>query len=277
MLQEEDIRKYENINNDIKEMISVSNILLELKNSEKIILKNQIIEYIFSNIKNIKINEFIHLVSKYNISYNIKDRFDNTLLMLSCIDNNVELFTFLLTYKLNNIDDYNHHGYTILHYIAFYSRVDFLFNITLYTNKFDILTYEKNSPLHIACKNGDRNFVSIYINFSKNFSMLNKIGKTPIMLALENKHYELIFFLINHKYFDINDIVDKNKNRLLHYACMLNMDVMINYLLSIKNIDINVTNKFNKKPIFYAYNLDNKYAYEKLYLFAISLNIDLDK
>jgi ankyrin repeat protein len=257
----------ENIQDDIKEMLTISNILLDLKNSEKENVKKKIVNHIFENIKNMKIHDLICYVSKYKLSYNIKDDNGNSLLHLSCIYDNEDIFNFLLTYNLNNVNEINYVGYSVLHYIAFYSRSNMLINISLYTNKFDILTIDNNTPLHIICKKGNVNFAKLYINFSKNFVALNKDGKTPILMALESNNNDILKFLLYNKHFNVNDQIDKYKNTLLHYACKYDLDDLLDILLLDKAINTNVLNNKKEKPIFYSINNKNKYAYEKLYLF----------
>ena len=142
-----------------------------------------------------------------------------------------------------------------------------LINISVHTNKFDILTIDNNTPLHIICKKGNVNFIGLYIHFSKNFGALNKDGKTPILMALESNNYDILKFLLYNKYFDVNIQIDKYKNTLLHYACKYDLDDLLDMLLLDKDININVLNNKKEKPVFYSINNQNKYAYEKLYLF----------
>jgi ankyrin repeat protein len=248
---------------DIKEMIHVSNILIDLKKSNEIEIKKKVTNYIICNIKILNIHTMIHLITKNNLSYDITDTFGNTLLMLTCIENNEELFNFLLFNKLNNVNASNNDGYTVLHYIAHYSRTNFLFHFSVNSNNYDTPNLNGDTALHIACKVGNINFIKTFLLFYRNFNIFNKIGKTPILLTIEYKHIKLFKYLLYNQYFDINDSIDTNNNSLLHHACMTYNNDIFDILME-NGIKTDLKNKFNYIPIYYAYCMDNRYAFEKL-------------
>ena len=250
-------------NNDIKEMVYVSNILINLKKSNETEIKKKIINYIIFNIKILNTYIIINLITKNNLSYDITDQFGNTLLMLACIENNEELFIFLLFNKLNNVNSSNNDGYTVLHYIAHYSRINFLFHFSVNSNNYDAINLNGDTALHIACKVGNINFIKTFLLFYRNFNIFNHIGKTPILLTIEYKHIDLFKYLLHNQYFNINDPIDKNNNNLLHNACMTYNNDIFDILME-NGIKTDLKNKFNYKPIYYAYCMDNRYAFERL-------------
>lgn len=254
-------------NREIKEMLDISNILLNLKNSD---IKQPMIDNIISNIKSITFHNLIYIVSKYKLTYDFRDNNGNTLLIRSCIENNIDMYIALLMHKLNNPNDTNDNGYNVLHYIAYYSKIQYLIIYSTHTNNFDCTSNDGETPLHIACKYGNLEFVDIFLNFVKNINPLYN-GKTPILIALENNRMDIINIYLNHDRFNINDTIDLSGNTLLHYSCKLSNDILLDLLLSlkeIKNLDINVLNIFNFSSLYYAQYMNNTYAYEKLKSFS---------
>ena len=218
--------------------------------------------------KSITFHNLINIVSKYKLTYDFRDNNGNTLLIRSCIENNIDIYISLLMYKLNNPSDTNDNGYNVLHYIAYYSKIQYLIIYSTHTNNFDYTSNNGETPLHIACKNSNSEFIYIFFNFVKNINPLYN-GKTPILIALENNRIDIINIFLNDKRFNINDAIDSNKNTLLHYSCKLSNNILFDLLLSLKetkNLDINVLNIKNISSIYYAQYMNNTYAYEKLKL-----------
>lgn len=252
---------------EIKEMIYVSNILLNIKNSD---ITQSIIDNIISNIKTITFHNLIFIISKYKLTYDLRDNNGNTLLIRSCIEDNIEIYISLLMHKLNNPIDTNDNGYSVLHYIAYYSKIQYLIIYSTHTNNFVSPSNDGETPLHIACKYGSTQFIYIFLNFVKNINPLFN-GKTPILIGLENNRIDIVTIFLNNKHFNINDTIDSNGNTLLHYSCKLSNNILFDLLLSLKetkNLDVNALNNFNFSSIYYAHNMNNIYAYEKLKLFS---------
>jgi len=252
-------------NEEIKEMIYVSNILLSLKKSD---VKQQIIDNILSNIKNMSYYTLISVISEYKLTYDFRDNNGNTLLIRSCIEDNMDMYISLLVHKLNNPNDINNNGYSALHYIAYYSRIQYLIIYSTYTNNFDCTSNDEETPLHISCKYSSLEFIYIFLNFVENINPLCN-GKTPILIALENNRIDIIKIFLTYRRFNINDIIDKDGNTLLHYSCKLCNNTLLDLLLSMKEtkkLNIGILNNFNFSSIYYAYNMHNTYAYEKLKL-----------
>lgn len=254
-------------NEDIKEILDISNILLNLKKSD---IKQRIIDDIISNIKTITFHNLIYIISKYKLTYGVKDNNGNTLLIRSCIEDNIDIYVSLLFNKLNNPNDTNDNGYNVLHYIAYYSKIQYLIIYSTYTNNFDSVSNDGETPLHIACKNSNSQFIYIFLNFVKNINPLFN-DKTPILVALENNRIDIVTLFLNNKRFNINDAIDSIGNTLLHYSCKFYNDTLLDLLLSFKitkKLDINVLNNLEYSSIFYAHNMHNIYAYEKLKSFS---------
>jgi len=188
---------------EIIEMVNVSKILLELKQSDITYIK----KYIIDNIKNMSFKKLSYIVSKYKLTYNFTDSNGNSLLTLACIDNNDDIYISLLEYKLNDPGHKNNKGYSVLHYIAYYSKSEYLIIYSTHCNIFDCISYDEETPLHIACKYSTTRFIFILINLIKNLNPLYD-NKTPVAIALENDRKDVVSIIVNHRLFNINDIND---------------------------------------------------------------------
>jgi len=69
-------------------------------------------------------------------------------------------------------------------------------------------------------------------------------------------------FLIN-KYFDLSRS-DNNGRTLLHWAVIENNELLLNYLLNIKSININLRDKFGNTPLYYAVKFRRENIIERL-------------
>lgn len=83
-----------------------------------------------------------------------------------------------------------------------------------------------NSPLHYAALNGNKEIVDLLIDHQFSLSQQNKEGKTPIQVCDDQKHIELIKFIVRKTQTDENDV--------FHYGSVLLSATERNDLESIK-------------------------------------------
>ena len=84
------------------------------------------------------------------------------------------------------------HGWNLLHVAALRSRIDAeMFNV-LIEAKADVngLTVEKDSPLHVAARNGNLTAAKILVSNGADLQRPNTAGKTPLMLSKELEPFE---------------------------------------------------------------------------------------
>ena len=84
------------------------------------------------------------------------------------------------------------HGWNLLHVAALRSRIDAeMFNV-LIGAKADVngLTVEKDSPLHVAARNGNLTAAKILVANGADLQRPNTAGKTPLMLSRELEGFE---------------------------------------------------------------------------------------
>lgn len=75
----------------------------------------------------------------------------------------------------------------------------------------DVSPTTKESPLHMSCIHGCSKVVQTLIEHGANVNSLNHENKTPLHLSIENKHDEIISFLLRHPNIDMK-IRDKQGN-----------------------------------------------------------------
>jgi len=112
-----------------------------------------------------------------------------------------------------------------------------------------------NSPIHLACKTGEYIITKLLIDTKLIKSNVKNIeGKTPLLLAIENDHFQIFQYLIeNDPTLDINmpdnfgstPIMATIKKNKLDYAFVL---------LKQKNIDLNIKNSLNQNFLLLVIN-----------------------
>ena len=111
------------------------------------------------------------------------------------------------------------------HYLGFESRKDIL--TLLIDKKCDVNISDHNSqtPLHIACYNGNVALVQILLRNKCVVDQCDNLNKTPLFLACEGGHEDVVKSLMN---YNCNmDIRDKNGRSALHAVCTT--DSLFNY------------------------------------------------
>ena len=153
--------------------------------------------------------------------------------------------------------------------------VHFLFNERAWN--LNSLDYHGNTPLHIACLEGDLNVVRIITSFPDcHCNVQNKQGKTPAMVAFQQQYYDVFCLLTitSHKCIlevlkvasyeiwpDVMKLLssefnhtpqalpkvfpnhhDEHGNTLLHYACLSDNLEIVRFLINDEGCDVNICN-----------------------------------
>ena len=167
------------------------------------------------NIKNITIRlhnavdngdiETVKSLIKYLHNVNIKDKNKENILYKSYKNKNIELFKYLIEVNRIDIDINNriHYGETLLHYICKNNDKEYLkvlidFNIGV---NFNFKNYKGYTPLHFACMNNSLECLSMILdNYSLDLNCYNKYKRikitSPLFLAFQNGHYDCVKLLI---------------------------------------------------------------------------------
>lgn len=135
----------------------------------------------------------------------------------------------------------------------------------------DINSLDKtnNTPLHLACGNGNLKSIQVLFKYYKNDILLNtknKQGKTPMMMACLSERVNKRLPIIKLIYEHINDD-DKEtfineegpmKKTLLHFACENKESDVVQYLLSLQTVDVNAIDDDNRTAlatsVFFGFN-----------------------
>jgi len=106
------------------------------------------------------------------------------------------------------------HGWNLLHVAALRSRIDAeMFNV-LIEAKADVngLTVEKDSPLHVAARNGNLTAAKILVSNGADLQRPNTAGKTPLMLSKELEPFE--FFSVQGTQEMVEGAMKSQENRV---------------------------------------------------------------
>ena len=106
------------------------------------------------------------------------------------------------------------HGWNLLHVAALRSRIDAeMFNV-LIGAKADVngLTVEKDSPLHVAARNGNLTAAKILVSNGADLQRPNTAGKTPLMLSKELEPFE--FFSVQGTQEMVEGAMKSQENRV---------------------------------------------------------------
>ncbi|XP_046567998.1 serine/threonine-protein phosphatase 6 regulatory ankyrin repeat subunit A-like [Haliotis rubra] len=105
--------------------------------------------------------------------------------------------------------------------------------------------------LQAACLGGDVEVVKYVLSQDRvDINGRVRCGRTPVMLAAENGHFEVMELLVG-KGANLS-LVDKRGNNILHCACRRGDVEVVKYIVSKKMVDINSRERKNKTPLMVA-------------------------
>ena len=140
-------------------------------------------------------------------------------------------------------------------------------------NKCDINIYDANgqTPLHRACSEGYADIAEIFLKRNSNINWWDKWRKTPLILAVEGRHIEVVKLLVKDNKCDIN-ICDANGQTPLHRACSEGYADIAKIFLK-RNSDINKCDKWKKTPLILAVEGSHRKVVQLLVEFKCDINI----
>jgi ankyrin repeat protein len=258
------------------------NILLNLRNSDnelsidnrkkeinKVIIGNNIISEITNN-NSVYICKLLNI---YKLSINIINFDTNSLLIMSCLKKNYDLFIYLI---INNVDvNYqNAHGISALHIISIMGLTEYLFFLLTKKVNIDIQCIKYNTALHFACMNTNNNtqIIKYLLKIGINMYLKNEKGYNPIIYCIINNNLDGLKLFINNG-FDINTSLNDQNYTLLHYLCSNPNDNIFEYILTLNNLNLNALDINNNTPIHIALYKNNLKYLKLLVLFGSNIRI----
>ena len=118
-----------------------------------------------------------------------------------------------------------------------------------------ILDDSKNTTLHYACAAGDRDQVNRILDRGARINARNAEKKSPIEVALDFGHSDIVFMLIEHGCHlpqRVRSATNSRGNTLLHIACKQNRVAVAKKLIEAGS-SLSVTNKNGKSAMHYAW------------------------
>ncbi|KAL0214443.1 hypothetical protein P9112_006627 [Eukaryota sp. TZLM1-RC] len=114
-----------------------------------------------------------------------------------------------------------------------------------------------NSPLHLISLSGNYSLALEVLKRGGNLNLQDGKGKTPLMIAVENNHFDYCLTIINESEPLINvDIRDEEGNTLLHYIAIYGNDQLCVKLLSM-GAYANAQNDKKRTPVHLACSRGN--------------------
>lgn len=110
--------------------------------------------------------------------------------------------------------------------------------------------------LHYAAQNGSLEILSACCEKQANIDVLDHLGKTPLLCAVEAANLSAAIFLFSHGA-DVN-LRDSRGLSTLHYAVMSDSEEMVQWILKNINLDINIEDGEGNTAIFYAEQNNNQ-------------------
>ena len=189
------------------------------------------------------------LTSHPSYDFNIRDNQGNTPLM-SLVYHQPSMITiarFLIEEGKCDITIKNNKGYTVCHIacLGVLSNTDMVKLMIEAGGNFSTKTFESNNPLHLACKFGNQQMIEILLSlhtcdlYDRNIHSL-----TPLQIAEENNHIEVVSQLIYAMY----DSLDDERNTPLHIACQAR-NVRLAKIITDMNFNITAANKNGDTPL----------------------------
>lgn len=179
-------------------------------------------------IQSIRIGDFSSFkkIIKNRTLLEVRDSDGNAPLILSAKHNHTDIAKYLIKIGAD-IESHNLRSETTIHWASFHENIDLiklLINAganpsccdceggtpaswAAYCGKLEAIKYfyklgcnlvrsdNNNSCLHWACSNGHLHVVRYLITIGLDLNQINNSGETPLDLAKQNEHYEIVSFL----------------------------------------------------------------------------------
>ena len=143
-----------------------------------------------------------------------------------------------------------YNGVSLLQYICYIGNVDALKLCIDLGADINIVGYNyKLTPLHKACEYNQLECVKVLIDSGANLNLKNSIGRTPLIVAVQNQ-YEVCAQLLIDSGADLN-IQDQNGHTVLIFACSNNLINCVKELIK-KGGNIFLKNKEGRDAYSYS-------------------------
>ncbi|XP_067660308.1 ankyrin repeat domain-containing protein 50-like [Haliotis asinina] len=129
-----------------------------------------------------------------------------------------------------------------------------------------------NNVLHLACSEGHLDVVKYIMSLdTMNINRRGYERRTPVMLAGEGGHTEVVEFLVKH---GVNlSFRDNSRNNILHLACWEGHLNVVKYITSLDTVNFNSGGLVGKTPVILAGKRGHKDVVEFLVKHGASLSI----
>jgi len=129
-----------------------------------------------------------------------------------------------------------------------------------------------DTALCVSAKKGLLNFVELFVNNNAKINQPGDGSRTPLHLALENKHQDVARYLIEHS--ASPNMFDATGQSPLHVACRVQCNDVVELLLSKSSTTQNVHDKANMTPLMYACQLGDQVLMELLLKYGAGVQYD---
>ncbi|XP_067661816.1 serine/threonine-protein phosphatase 6 regulatory ankyrin repeat subunit B-like [Haliotis asinina] len=216
--------------------------------------------------------EVIELLINHRADLSIIDKGGNNILHIACKNGHIDVVQYL--FSLNSLD-INSRGRKKRTPVMFAAEEGYKKVIELLINHradLSIIDNVGNNILHIACQSGHIDVVQYLLSLnSLDINSRGRKKRTPVMLAADHGHKEVIELLINHRA-DLS-ISGKGGDNILHIACQSGHIDVVQYLLSLNSIDINSRGWKKRTPVMSAAKGGHKEVIELLINHRADLSI----
>ena len=198
-----------------------------------------------------------YLLAHAKCNSNIQDTFGNTPLHVATWKSDLDLVKLVFESSAVSIDPdvSNNDKQTALH-IACKNGHSHIAEYLLTQAKCNpnVVTKNGNTPLHIACGNGHSHIAEYLLTQAKcNPNVVTKSGDTPLHIACSNGDLEIVISIIETSTLRINlDVINNNKQTALHIVCMNAHKEITAYLLSCPGCNPNIKDNHGNTPLHIA-------------------------
>ncbi|XP_048256997.1 serine/threonine-protein phosphatase 6 regulatory ankyrin repeat subunit C-like isoform X2 [Haliotis rufescens] len=210
------------------------------------------------------VESVFHLLVSHGADVALRDDNNNSAFHLACIGGNISIVKYLLS--RTDINCQGNHGRTAVMIAALLAKQT-LFKLLL-SKKADItLTDDYNDTvLHIACQGGNQCIVK-YLMPQFDINAPGRHDRTAVMNAARSGRKDVFFLLVSQKA-DLTS-TDEYKDNVLHMACQGGNTAIVEYLLTIFDVDLRGRN--DRTPVMHAARAGQKNVFNLL----VSRNADL--
>ncbi|XP_071099029.1 serine/threonine-protein phosphatase 6 regulatory ankyrin repeat subunit B-like [Haliotis cracherodii] len=197
------------------------------------------------------VESVFHRLVSQRADITLRDGYNNSVFHLACIGGNISIVKYLL--PRTDINCLGNHGRTAIMIAALLAKPT-LFKLLLSKKADTTLTDDYDDKvLHLACQGGNRSIVRyLMLKFAMDAS--GRHGWTPIMIAAWTGRKDVFDLLVSQRV-DIS-LTDDDKDSVLHMACQGGNTAIVEYLLTV--FDINLKGHNGLTPVMHAVRAGQK-------------------